>query len=93
MAVSVGNGQLNQVTMLEVTNALDAMHDQQAILLGGGEKLTEQKSVVRRLTPIVIFINHTYRDEPKTEEIKSIQYTALTRARFYLYVIDYEIKL
>ncbi len=42
---------------------------------------------------IVIFINHTYRDEPKTEEIKSIQYTALTRARFYLYVIDYEIKL
>lgn len=52
MAVSVGNGQLNQVTMLEVTNALDAMHDQQAILLGGGEKLTEQKSVVRRLTPM-----------------------------------------
>lgn len=42
---------------------------------------------------IVIFINHTYRGEPKTEEIKSIQYTALTRARFYLYVIDYEIKL
>lgn len=53
MAVSVGNGQLNQVTMLEVTNALDAMHDQQAILLGGGcEKMTEQKSVVRRLTPM-----------------------------------------
>ena len=48
----MGNGQLNQVTMLEVTNALDAMHDQQAILLGGGEKLTEQKSVVRRLTPM-----------------------------------------
>ena len=42
---------------------------------------------------IVIFINHTYKNEAKTEEIKSIQYTALTRARFYLYVIDYEIKL
>lgn len=42
---------------------------------------------------IVIFINHTYKDEAKTDEIKSVQYTALTRARFYLYVIDYEIKL
>jgi len=42
---------------------------------------------------IVIFINHTYKNEAKTEAIRSIQYTALTRARFYLYVIDYEIKL
>ena len=42
---------------------------------------------------IVIFINHTYKNEPKTKENRSIQYTALTRARFYLYVIDYEIKL
>jgi DNA helicase IV len=41
---------------------------------------------------IVIFINHTYKNEATTEEIKSIQYTALTRARFYLYVIDYEVK-
>lgn len=39
---------------------------------------------------IVIFINHTYKDEAKTEDIRAIQYTALTRARFYLYVIDYE---
>lgn len=39
---------------------------------------------------IVIFINHTYKGEAKTEEIRAIQYTALTRARFYLYVIDYE---
>lgn len=42
---------------------------------------------------IVIYINHTYVNEAKTEAIKSIQYTALTRARFYLYVIDYEIRL
>ena len=42
---------------------------------------------------IVIFINHTYMNEAKTEEVKSVLYTALTRARFYLYVIDYEIKL
>lgn len=39
---------------------------------------------------IVIFINHTYKDEAQTEDIRAIQYTALTRARFYLYVIDYE---
>lgn len=39
---------------------------------------------------IVIYINHTFKNEAKTEEVKSIQYTALTRARFYLYVIDYE---
>ena len=42
---------------------------------------------------IVIFINHTYKNEAKTEAVKSIQYTAFTRARFYLYVIDYEIEL
>ena len=39
---------------------------------------------------IVIFINHTYKGEAKTEDVRAIQYTALTRARFYLYVIDYE---
>ena len=39
---------------------------------------------------IVIFINHTYAGEARTEDIRAIQYTALTRARFYLYVIDYE---
>lgn len=39
---------------------------------------------------IVIFINHTYKGEAKTENVRAIQYTALTRARFYLYVIDYE---
>lgn len=39
---------------------------------------------------IVIFINHTYKNEAKTQDVRAIQYTALTRARFYLYVIDYE---
>ena len=39
---------------------------------------------------IIIYINHTYKNEAKTEDVRSIQYTALTRARFYLYVIDYE---
>lgn len=39
---------------------------------------------------IVIFINHTYTNEPMTQSIRSVQYTALTRARFYLYVVDYE---
>ena len=39
---------------------------------------------------IIIFINHTYKGEPQTEGIRALQYTALTRARFYLYVIDYE---
>lgn len=39
---------------------------------------------------IIIFINHTYKGEANTKEIRAIQYTALTRARFYLYVIDYE---
>lgn len=35
-AVSVGNGQLNQMSMSEQCNTLDTMHDQQAILIGGG---------------------------------------------------------
>ena len=42
---------------------------------------------------IVVFINHTYKDEANTDAIRSIQYTALTRARFYLYVIDFEMKI
>lgn len=46
-AVCVGNGQLNQMSMLEVANTLDTMHDQQAIM-------TDQTGdmIVRRLTPI-----------------------------------------
>ena len=40
---------------------------------------------------IVIFINHTYKNEMMTNSVRSVQYTALTRARFYLYVVDYEV--
>lgn len=39
---------------------------------------------------IVIFIRHTYKNEAKTERIRTLLYTALTRARFFLYCLDYE---
>ena len=56
-AVSVGNGQLHQMGMTETANALDCMHDAQAILVKrnteteGGDGMNGAKSVVRRLTP------------------------------------------
>lgn len=40
---------------------------------------------------IVVFINQSYKNGPITKESRSIQYTAMTRARFYLYVVDYEV--
>lgn len=39
---------------------------------------------------VVIFINHTYQNEPQTDQKRAILYTALTRARFFLYCINYE---
>ena len=39
---------------------------------------------------IIIFVNHTYKDEPKTPSVRAMLYTAYTRARFFLYVINYE---
>ena len=39
---------------------------------------------------IVIYINHTYKNEPKTDGVRATLYTAQTRARFYLYVLDFE---
>ena len=39
---------------------------------------------------IVIYINHTYKDEPKTDSVRTTLYTAQTRARFYLYIINFE---
>lgn len=39
---------------------------------------------------VVIFINHTYKNEPQIDSKRALIYTALTRARFYLYCIDYE---
>ena len=38
---------------------------------------------------IIIFINHTYKNEPQTERKRSLLYTALTRARFFVYCLDY----
>lgn len=42
---------------------------------------------------IVIYINHTYKNEPNTSEKRSLTYTALTRARFYLYIINFEVQI
>lgn len=39
---------------------------------------------------IVIYINHTYKNEPQTDRYRAMLYTAETRARFYLYVLDFE---
>lgn len=39
---------------------------------------------------VIIYINHTYKNEPKTESVRATLYTAQTRARFYLYIIDFE---
>ena len=39
---------------------------------------------------VVIYINHTYKDEPKTESVRATLYTAQTRARFYLYILNIE---
>lgn len=50
----VGNGQLNQISPSQVVGALNCMHDQQALLIGGGTELKgdNMKTVVRRLTPL-----------------------------------------
>lgn len=48
-AMSIGNGQTNNISMLPVANALDCMHDQQAVIQSESE--AEGESIVRRLTP------------------------------------------
>ena len=48
MFLSIGNGQLHQMSMSQTCNTLDCMHDKQAVI-GGGEM---KKYVLRRLTPI-----------------------------------------
>lgn len=48
-ALCVGNGQMCNITMAEVSNTLDCMHDQQAILMQCQNK---RKYIVRRLTPL-----------------------------------------
>lgn len=48
-AVCVGNGQLHNISMAEQMNALDCMHDQQAVLTSGKPP---RRYIVRRLTPL-----------------------------------------
>lgn len=48
-AVSVGNGQLNQMSMSPIANALDCMHDHQAVMEREENNMSD--SIVRRLTP------------------------------------------
>ena len=38
---------------------------------------------------IIVYLNHTYKNEAKTNEIRATLYTACTRARFFLYMVDY----
>lgn len=47
VAYSVGNGQLNQISMSEQSNTLDCMHDKQSVLIDYGKIFY----IVRRLTP------------------------------------------
>lgn len=49
MVRAIGNGQLNQFLMSEQAGALNCMHDQQAIVVGGGDEMNDAR--VRRLTP------------------------------------------
>lgn len=48
-AMSIGNGQTNNVSMSPIANALDCMHDQQAVMKS--ELGETGGSIVRRLTP------------------------------------------
>lgn len=49
LAVCAGNGQLHNATMKPVANALDCMHDQQAVVTDGKPP---RRYIVRRLTPL-----------------------------------------
>lgn len=48
-ALCVGNGQMCNISMAPVSNTLDCMHDQQAVLMEGRPP---RKYIVRRLTPL-----------------------------------------
>lgn len=49
MNYCIGNGQLDQLKLSKKVGALNCMHDQQAILSGGG---CDMDTAVRRLTPL-----------------------------------------
>lgn len=48
-AVCVDNGQMQNITMQPISNALDCMHDQQAVMMDGKPP---RRYIVRRLTPL-----------------------------------------
>lgn len=39
---------------------------------------------------VVIFLHHTYQNEPVTDSLRALLYTAWTRARYYLFALDYQ---
>lgn len=47
----IGNGQTCNTDLHQVSGSLDCMHDQKAVLIGGGEEMSENRMIVRRLTP------------------------------------------
>ena len=49
IAYSVGNWQLNQISMSEQCNTLDTMHDKQAVLVSPNE---DRKYLIRRISPL-----------------------------------------
>ncbi len=49
VAYSIGNGQMNQISMAEQSNTLDCMHDKQAVLIARNAPPIQY--IVRRLTP------------------------------------------
>ncbi len=86
----------NRTKSNSVINDIDIVggyHLSEDLLSVGTVKFSTVEEFKGLESDIVIYINHTYKNEKITESIRSIQYTALTRARFYLYVIDYEIKI
>lgn len=53
MFLSIGNGQMNQISMKPICNTLDCMSDVQKVLRERESKLSmDKKYVLRRLTPI-----------------------------------------
>lgn len=50
--VSIGSGQMHQISMMPVANPLDTMQDRQKILIGGGDDMNGESTIVRRLTPL-----------------------------------------
>lgn len=48
-ALSIGNGQTNNISMQPIANPLDCMHDKQAVMESGNDE--HPQYIVRRLTP------------------------------------------